>query len=330
MDNKYERNGLSLLLANRQVFMGLALIWIYLFHAKRFGCTFIDHINDYGWIGVDIFIFLSAIGLACSLEKNTLSQYFKNRFKRIIPTWIIVLILIHIIGLVGSKLLPGLPFHYPSGIMQCVLWYTGLGFWLSPIIGESPNNCYEWYVPTILVFYLIAPLLGKRSIKTLVLVLICSMVLVCLQHHFLWFKEIEIATSRLPIFITGFLYYNCCKKSEWEKSFYVYGGGIFVLLAALFYLTSFVTLRVVLALCVPMVLILISYAFGRIKHVSFITLIGSLSLEMYLLHLDQRPYYVVNLFIKDVTIANIVTFFVVLLAAFILSKFVKLLVKRFA
>lgn len=79
-----------------------------------------------------------------------------------------------------------------------------------------------------------------------------------------------------------------------------------------------------------MVLILISYAFGRIKHVSFITLIGSLSLEMYLLHLDQRPYYVVNLFIKDVTIANIVTFFVVLLAAFILSKFVKLLVKRFA
>ena len=121
--------------------------------------------------------------------------------------------------------MPGLPFHYPSGLKQSVLWYTGLGFWLSPIIGESPNNCYEWYVPTILSFYLIAPLLSKRSLKTLIIILACAIVLVCIQHETQFCKEIEIATSRLPIFITGFVYYYCCKKGTWERNFYLFWGG---------------------------------------------------------------------------------------------------------
>lgn len=243
-DNREKTNGLPLLLANRQILMGLALIWIYLFHAKRFGVSIIDKINDYGWIGVEVFIFLSAIGLACSLEKNSITQYFKNRFKRIIPTWIVVLILIHIIGVVGNHFIPGLPFHYPSGLKQSILWYTGLGFWLSPIIGNSPNNCYEWYVPTILVFYLIAPLLSKRNIKTLVVILACAMVLVCIQHETHFCKEIEIATSRLPIFIIGFVYYYCCKKETWERNFYLFGGGHFIVSDSTFlYLVNYLTSR---------------------------------------------------------------------------------------
>lgn len=325
-DNK-KTNGLSLLLTNRQVLMGLALIWIYLFHAKRFGVSIIDQINDYGWIGVEVFVFLSAIGLASSLEKNSLSQYFKNRFKRIIPTWVVVLILIHLIGVAGNHFMPELPFHYPSGLKQCFLWYTGLGFWLSPVIGESPNNCYEWYVPTILVFYLIAPLLSKRSVNTLVAILVCAMVFVCIQRETQWCKEIEIATSRLPIFITGFLYYYCCKKENLERKFYLFGGGFLFLLTVLFYASLITSLRVVLALLVPMALVVISKFMVKGMHLPFLSLVGALSLEMYLLHLDQRPYYLVNLVIVNVTIANIVTFFVVLLAAYILSKCMKFVIK---
>ena len=57
---------------NRSLLMGVAILMVIMYHA--FCCNLpmgpVSHILRYGYLGVDIFIFLSAIGLCYSFEKN--------------------------------------------------------------------------------------------------------------------------------------------------------------------------------------------------------------------------------------------------------------------
>lgn len=59
----------------RSVLMGFSILWIFFFHYKglQLGGGFgriIDVFFSVGWIGVDIFLFLSAIGCCFSLKKD--------------------------------------------------------------------------------------------------------------------------------------------------------------------------------------------------------------------------------------------------------------------
>lgn len=107
-------------------------------------------------LGVDAFLFLSAFGLCFSLKKNDIKTFYFNRFKRIIPTWWAVLFALHIVGiLIGSKFPVG-SFVYPHTATDIFFYYTGLGFFF--------NTCYyEWYIPTLLFFYLIIPAINRLS-----------------------------------------------------------------------------------------------------------------------------------------------------------------------
>lgn len=89
----------------RKVWMGFAILWIYIFHLLYFYpsqnyyyyFTWIDKIFAYiykGWLGVDIFLFLSAYGLCHSYEKNSLEIYYLNRFKRIVPIYIFFFLIV--------------------------------------------------------------------------------------------------------------------------------------------------------------------------------------------------------------------------------------------
>lgn len=79
----------------RAVFMGVSILWIMTFHYPFINCSPFIQIERQGYIGVDIFLFLSGFGLYHSLEKNNgLSNYFYNRFKRIIPHYVIAVIVL--------------------------------------------------------------------------------------------------------------------------------------------------------------------------------------------------------------------------------------------
>ena len=63
----------GLLSRYRSELMGAAMLWIMLFHAYqfRFPYTALDTFKGYGYLGVDVFILLSGMGLGKSLLKNT-------------------------------------------------------------------------------------------------------------------------------------------------------------------------------------------------------------------------------------------------------------------
>lgn len=68
---------------DKQFLMGIAITFVWLYHLR---CT-CHHLGDPLFkplfIGVDIFLFLSAYGLCFSYNKNSLGQFYKNRIKRV-------------------------------------------------------------------------------------------------------------------------------------------------------------------------------------------------------------------------------------------------------
>lgn len=80
---------------HRSELMGIALITIILFHwgsvHKYYDAyNFVSGIfSSYiGSIGVDVFLFLSGVGIYSSLQRNSLHVYFKNRVTRILPAYL--------------------------------------------------------------------------------------------------------------------------------------------------------------------------------------------------------------------------------------------------
>ncbi len=65
-------SGYGLLSQYRGELMGLAMLWIMLFHAYelRFGVLLLDGLKAAGFAGVDIFLLLSGTGLYVSLSKT--------------------------------------------------------------------------------------------------------------------------------------------------------------------------------------------------------------------------------------------------------------------
>ena len=133
--------------------MGIAMLWIMLFHAYDLSLPnpVLDFIKRFGYLGVDIFLFLSGLGLAVSLcrrerdaEARRLHGYFmflKARLFRVFPAyWLMILPYSLFLFLRGR-----IP-------LSTLLWNcTGLHYWV-----QAPGG-FNWYISALLAFYLLAP-----------------------------------------------------------------------------------------------------------------------------------------------------------------------------
>ena len=97
MKKIFEWNYLKLVSKYKKELMGIATIWIFLLHKweRIFGnIRIIGPIEwytvNYGACGVDIFMFLSGIGLVFSIAKaKTIKEFYYRRIKRIFVPYII-------------------------------------------------------------------------------------------------------------------------------------------------------------------------------------------------------------------------------------------------
>ena len=185
--------------------MGISMLMVFLYHARSEKLGFmptglLGTIFDEFNLGVDIFLFLSAFGLCFSLKKNTIKRFYFNRFIRIIPTWWVVLLCIHIVGIfLGSKF-ANEGFVYPHSAVDMFYWYTGLGYFF--------NTCfYDWYIPTLLFFYLLIPAVNRLSRNGVLAIILLSIpsVLLCKEYGLL--PHLSLSIIRIPIFLLGILFF---------------------------------------------------------------------------------------------------------------------------
>lgn len=134
--------------ANRQWLMGFAILWVIAFHFCMYGNLLhvgaLNFLFGKGYLGVDIFIFLSAYGLCYSFEKRSLRDFYVQRLRRLFPMY---LVFVAVLVTVYASLMPYTP------VLAGALQLTGL----SNFFGMEV----EWYIPALIMIYAMFPLIFR-------------------------------------------------------------------------------------------------------------------------------------------------------------------------
>ena len=175
--------------------MGIAMIFIFLFHIALPRSNMFFGLRRIGNIGVDMFLFLSGVGLWFSWMKHpSLKHFFKRRYLRVYPAWFIISCLYYI------------PHFHGGGVRA---WVDLIGditinwdFWLH-------DELKFWYIPAMMMLYLFAPpymqLIRRHPVYRwlpVVMILWCILVQYVSPIHNA-VGHIEIFWSRVPIFFIG-------------------------------------------------------------------------------------------------------------------------------
>ena len=252
--------------------MGAAILFVILFHVGLPREDTFFGLKRMGNIGVDFFLFLSGMGLWFAWTKNpSLRQFYLRRFLRIYPTWFLIACLYYIpdylkLELTGHR-------GQSTNIIDFIGDITiNWDFWLH-------DELTFWYIPAIMFFYLVSPFYMRLIIK----------------HPTYRWLPLEIFWSRVPIFFLGINIAAAVKRKETIEGSSIWMIGItFVMpLASCIFLEQvkhgqfplFLERMLYIPLTITAI-ILLTYVFSYMpKHINkTLTLFGTLSLEIYLIH----------------------------------------------
>lgn len=258
----------------RSELMGWAIMWIMMLHFTFITIKPLGFIAQYGFAGVDIFMLVSGFGLYFSLDNNgNISSYLRRRLIRIFPTY-------YLIGIVSSLII----FH--DNIPTYLFRYSTIGFWSNGIY-------WEWYIPSIVALYFVAPLL-KKTIDNGYNIVISTIIVLLLVMSFIIVSQ-EIVNPkdphffflyRTPEFILGMICAFWTKKGITIKYFYcilLLGIPFFILLFPKHHdIYNYKYLS--LAFLLPIFVISFTSISKLTKPINpMISLIGKASLEIYLI-----------------------------------------------
>ncbi len=305
--------------------MGAAIFFIVLFHVELPRSDTFFGLRRCGNIGVDMFLFLSGIGLWFSWVKNpSTKQFYKRRLLRIFPAWLIMSSLYYIPR-----------FDWKTGSIVDLIGDITMNwdFWLH-------DEGTFWYIPAIMMLYLWAPLymrLIQRSPSWRWLPVMMMVWCICVQWVIPIHKavgHIEIFWSRLPIFFLGI---NCGEWVRTEKKMEKGAWGLLILTflataSACIYLEQvrhgrfplFAERMIYIPLTISL-LLLLAEVFRHTpswlnRGTSFL---GTISLELYLIH-----HHFVMVYITPYHLGYWPTVLLTLLFAIPLSWLLHYLIKR--
>ncbi len=289
-------DGFMLLSRYRKAVMGVAALWILFFHAGyiHFESTPVlsaleQFIKRVGFCGVDIFLFLSGMGLVYAMEKGpSLPTFYARRIRRLL------------IPFVGFGLFQGWRDGWSaSQLLKNLSGYTFLF-----------DNIYAflWFVPALALFYLAFPLYYRLFRRSSNQGLFTGCVLALWLGATLWLRaslrsDLFGATNRIPIFLIGILmgWLSARRSIRFDRLAWCFLGLILILGAYLSFLVHFRGMYLLVpdsGCCLPNILMGVSLPFllaglfwllaerlparlpGRLL-CSVLSFFGSISLEFY-------------------------------------------------
>jgi len=189
----------------RNVLFGIATLWIGLFHSDGLSVShYTDNqflIDAFGFfkgtgnVGVDMFLFLSGIGLFFSFSKDSnVVSFWKKRLMRVLPSAFLICTFYVCFRYVNGRFTSG--FEY---------FFSRMTFTYFFIRGERVF----WFISLILALYIVFPIFykvierfrWKGMVGLIVLVVAFTMFLRAFKPGV--YANIEIALCRVPVFIIG-------------------------------------------------------------------------------------------------------------------------------
>lgn len=191
--------------------MGIAMIWIVLFHwftpicqdesiSQTIRLT-LTRIFGSGFVGVDIFLFLSAYGLCHSFTNNSYRVYLYRRLKRLFPVFLIFIVFyLYFIADIRD---------FNALAKSTILHITGLSSFCS--------RSFAWYIPATIFIYWSFPLFFYTvrwlERKHSILLWVCFMGILVIKPltipYFFW-----LLNGRFVMVILGILTYIWLKDTN--------------------------------------------------------------------------------------------------------------------
>lgn len=267
-------NGFQLLSGFRGAIMGLAAIWILIFHEwiqlsttpPEGGFDLISNLERYikaiGFCGVDIFLMLSGIGLTFAIKKDSLGKFYYRRLRRILLPFLTVAVI------------RWLTEHWETGIFFGNI--TGWRFYTVSMYS------FLWFVPAICTLYLLFPLYyklfqkaGNKTLFTLGTIGIWMILTLLFRDKMR--NDLFGFTNRIPVFLIGVLF-GWMTQNRKDIVFTAQTWITIAITALLgFYLAFLANFRgwglivPVSNCCIPNCLIAISFPFLLSKGLDFLT-----------------------------------------------------------
>lgn len=221
LNSKYLNLNFLDLSSYRTQLMGIAALMIIIGHANAYHVlmpNILSSICSHFAIGVDIFLFLSGLGLYYSLSKNTLSNkndylsFYKKRFYRIFIPYFMIYIPYCLIFILLDR----------YSIRDSILCLSTLEFWIF--------HRGAWFISLIIILYIISPflykvLLGKSkwliAIGIIAILTILRNIPLADQSYSNVLYNGQLALARVPSFIIGLAIGPYCKEGKQISSLYM-------------------------------------------------------------------------------------------------------------
>ncbi len=170
--------------------MGIAVMIVVYGHLLYYhsGLQNYEDLNFTEWYtlgSVEMFMFVSGFGIYQSLHKNRDAlTFYGRRLGRLLPAYLPVMI-----GWCGVNLLAG-----KMRIGEAVGNLTAMGWWF------QTGNQFNWYVPAILILYLLSPLFYDGIEKKKTGWVFAALVIINIAG---WRSNLLMALSRFPTYFLG-------------------------------------------------------------------------------------------------------------------------------
>lgn len=221
-----------------------------------------------GFMGVDVFLIISAYGLCHAFKKYDLKTFYRRRVLRIFPLYVFLAVIVTSVHVI-------LGYNVSVWDWLCnlsTLSYYGIGgFYI------------EWYLSALLLLYLLFPILynliskagGIIAIAILIVIVLSSLLNISWSH--------ECAIARIPFFLCGILLFFQKQKDTLRFIYIVY--GVALLITTLLYLKEYLATYMVAYMTAPFVLFAASWLVQKITLFPslkiYIEWIGKHSIELY-------------------------------------------------
>lgn len=248
---------------------------------------FVGFLHGNGGFGVDIFLLLSGMGLYYSTRNGiNLKQFYYKRFVRIFPLYFVIVGMFQII--------------YGHSFPDFILKATTIGYW-------TEGKMYDWFIPNIVALYILFPVfrfaIFNRKYSNLAGIIIVAAMYIgisCLPYgsNFqAWFRwpvfflgamvgkwiftdDVKLSGGVIPLL----LLISSVAICAWADIYY-YEDGLDPYTTPIIKLNGWL-FRPYIFMVIPFCLF--AAYFISVKNIdkvrSFLRLIGTMSLEVYLLH----------------------------------------------
>lgn len=282
----------------RSQIMGVAIIWIMLFHGNDLysltlkGIPLLEAIIKRGMMGVEMFLLVSGIGLFFSFSKNgNTLQFYIKRVKRVVIPYLVIAFPFWLWQDVWVK----------KDIGKFFLDISLVSFWKEGIRTV-------WYVAFILFIYIVYPFVFRVFMKDFTVWKTGTFMTVGLAIPFLvyavspsYFKLTEIALWRISSFVLGSILAQWVmeKHKMTGLQLFALGSITIVVIAAAFALNhvigiqgvsrlAYLPLGLVGCLCIGLMLRLLNAEWLN----RFLGGAGKYSFEIYLIHIFIKTVYI--------------------------------------